>query len=210
MANRMTDISGQKFNRLTAIKPDGRYKSGNVRWLCICDCGNYTHTSTSALKNGESKSCGCYTSERISNRNMKHGDFGTRVYEIWRQMHRRCYGKNAKAYKDYGGRWITICDEWKEYEPFKKWAIAHGYRDDLTIDRIDVNGNYEPSNCRWVTVKQQSNNRRNCHIIEYNGETHTISEWADIYEVDQRKLYYRLSKCGWDVKLAVRCLKGVC
>ena len=209
MANRITDISGQKFGRLTAIKPDGRYKSGNVRWLCRCECGNYTHSDSFRLRKGEAKSCGCYASERMTRLNTKHGGFGPRLYEIWRQMHRRCYGKNTKAYKDYGGRGITICDEWKEYKPFQKWAIANGYQEGLTIDRIDVNGNYEPSNCRWATMKEQANNRRSCHIVDYNGERHTISEWADIYGVDQRRLYDRLSRNGWDLGIAVSHLKKV-
>lgn len=200
------DLTGKKFNRLTVIKKDGQYKSGNFKWLCLCDCGNYTHATSSQLKTGDIKSCGCYIAENTAKRNTRHNGFGTRLYEIWRQMHRRCYGKNTKAYKDYGGRGITVCEEWKEFEPFRKWAMSHGYHEDLTIDRIDVNGNYEPSNCRWATVKQQANNRRSCHIVKYNGIEHTISEWADIYGVNQMKLWDRLNRNNWSLESALKLL----
>ena len=205
---RAPDLTGMKFNRLTVIKKDGTYngRGRNTRWLCLCDCGNYTHAPTAALRGGKQISCGCYASERMTKMNMKHGGFGTRLYEIWRQMHRRCYGKETKAYPYYGGRGITICDEWKEFEPFKKWAIENGYADDLTIDRIDVNGNYEQSNCRWVTAKEQANNRRSNHKVEYNGETHTVSEWADKYGVSQVKLWARLDKRNWQLKPALESL----
>lgn len=205
--NNFSDLTGQKFNRLTVIKRDGKHKSGNIKWLCRCDCGNYTHVTTYNLKSGNAISCGCYTSERMTAMNRKHGGFGTRLYEIWRQMHRRCYGVGTKAYKDYGGRGITICDEWKgDFESFRKWALSNGYTDDLTIDRIDNDGNYDPSNCRWATMKAQSNNRRNSHLIEYNGEVHTISEWADIYGVDQVKLWNRLSVRDWELEPSLAAL----
>lgn len=200
----MNDITGQTFGRLTAIKPDGRYKSGNIKWLCRCECGKFTHSTSYSLAKGATKSCGCYIADKTTDRNTKHGGFGTRLYEIWRQMHRRCYGKNTKPYKDYGGRGISICPEWNEYDAFRDWAMSHGYQDNLTIDRIDVNGDYCPENCRWATVKEQANNRRSCHIVEHNGEKHTISEWADIYHVNQVKLWDRLSRCDWNIEIAVR------
>ena len=197
------DISGQKFNRLAAIKPVRKYKSGNTIWLCRCDCGNFCEVEGSLLRRGKQKSCGCYPSERMKQLNTKHNGFGTRLYEIWRQMHRRCYGENTKAYKDYGGRGISICKEWSEFGPFREWALSSGYRDDLTIDRINVNGDYCPENCRWATVKQQANNRRSNHKISFNEETHTISEWADILGVNQVWLWNRLSRADWDIAKAV-------
>lgn len=206
MGNRINDISGQKFGRLTAIRPDGRYPSGNIKWLCECECGNFTHTSVAALKKGQSTSCGCYSSERMAAYNTKHGGFGTRLYEIWRQMHRRCYGTNTRAYPLYGGRGITVCEEWQEYGPFRDWALANGYTENLTIDRVDVNGNYTPLNCRWATMKEQANNKRNNHRITYSGETHTVSEWADIYGVNQVKLWDRLSRHDWNIGEALTAL----
>ncbi len=206
MSMRMTDISGQKFGRLTAIKPDGRYSSGNIKWLCLCDCGKYTHSDSSKLIKGGVKSCGCYASERMTKINTKHNGFGTRLYEIWRQMHRRCYGENTKSYKHYGGRGISVCEEWKEFETFKEWALKNGYSEDLTIDRIDVDGNYCPENCRWATMKEQANNKRNNHFVVCFGERKTISEWADIYGVNQVKLWDRLSRHNWNLESALRAL----
>lgn len=195
------DLSGKRFGSLTVIELGGRYKpSGNIYWRCKCDCGNTTNTMGSWLRLGKSTSCGrCSTSKRAVERNYKHGGFGTRLYEIWRQMHRRCSGVGAKAYEDYGGRGISICEEWGNYEPFREWALLSGYKDNLTIDRIDNNGNYCPENCRWATAKQQANNRRSNHSVKYMGGTHTVSEWADILGLDQRELWQILNRNNWDM-----------
>lgn len=206
MSRLTEDLTGKRFNKLTVIGRDGAYKSGNVRWLCKCDCGGFTHTTGYLLKSGKVMGCSCISSERMTKQNQKHGGFGTRLYEVWRQMHRRCYGKETKSYPLYGGRGITVCNEWKEFDQFRDWALASGYSDDLTIDRIDVNGNYCPENCRWATDKEQSNNKRNNHLVEYNGEKHTVSEWADKYGVDQRTLYARLNNRDWDLKAALESL----
>lgn len=206
MSRKTEDLTGKKFGRLKVIGRDGTYPSGNIRWLCQCDCGGLTHATGHLLKSGTVKGCKCVSSERMKRLNTKHGGFGTRLYETWRNLNRRCYNENHKAYPLYGGRGITVCDEWREFEPFRDWALANGYAEDLTIDRIDVNGNYEPSNCRWATMKEQSNNKRNSHYIEYNGEKHTISEWADKYVVNQVKLWNRLDKYGWQLKPALESL----
>lgn len=198
--NHIIDISGQKFNSLTAIKPVRKYKSGNTIWLCECDCGNFCEVEGSILRRGKQISCGCYPSERMKKMNTKHNGFGTRLYEIWRQMHRRCYGKNTKAYKHYGGRGITICKEWHEYEMFRDWAMQNGYSESLTIDRIDVNDNYCPENCRWATAKEQANNKRNNRRVRFEDEIHTVSEWADIFGVKQTHLWGALSRNGWDIE----------
>lgn len=201
----LIDISGEKFNKLTAIKPSKRYKSGNVIWLCRCECGKECEVSGYLLRSGRQKSCGCSASERMTKLNKKHEGYGTRLYEIWRQMHRRCYGESSKAYKDYGGRGITICKEWKDdFSAFRTWAEGNGYTEALTIDRIDVNGNYEPNNCRWANKKTQANNRRNNRRVEYGGQSHTISEWADLLGVEQKHLRYLLNKNGWDLNKAIK------
>ena len=120
-----------------------------------------------------------------NNGNYRHGMWGTSIYARWKHIKARCYNSNGKQYKDYGGRGIRVCDEWLEnFEPFYEWAINNGYREDLTIDRIDVNGDYEPSNCRWVTAKAQQNNKRSNHFITYNNETHTLTEWAEKYNIN--------------------------
>lgn len=126
---------------------------------------------------------------------MKHGMVGTRIYNIWKDMKKRCYCKTRKDYARYGGRGITVCDEWlHNFQAFYSWAMANGYKDDLTIDRIDVNGNYEPSNCRWITKYQQASNTRRNHLITYKGKTQTLTQWAREYDIPDTTLYGRLSK----------------
>ena len=186
------------------IDPSGRHKP---RWLCQCECGSDPIViNQDRLRDNMhgTKSCGCLSREATIKRNIqmaKHGLSGTRLYKIWKCMHMRCYNQNDEHYKDYGGRGIIICEVWKNnYINFYEWAINNGYNDNLTIDRIDVNGNYEPDNCRWTTVQAQQNNKRSNVFLTYNGETHTIMEWANILGVDKyNKLYWRYSQ-GWSVE----------
>ncbi len=207
MAN-FKDITGQKFGRLTAIRVVGKTKNGITIWLCKCDCGNTTEVRSTCLRSGESQSCGCITKERVSARNYRHGMFGTRIYEIWRKMRRRCRCKSEKSYRDYGGRGIRVCDEWNNsktgFDNFYRWSMSNGYAENLSIDRIDNNGNYEPSNCRWATMKEQSNNRRSNHNVSYRGKEQTISEWADELHIDQRLLRQTLSRHNWDLEQALK------
>lgn len=127
----------------------------------------------------------------------------TRLYYVWNSMKQRCLNENDCRYNSYGGRGITIYEEWKNnFGTFREWALANGYRDDLTIDRIDVNGNYEPSNCRWITNKEQQNNTRRSRLIEFNGEIHTIAEWAEIIGVSYKSLYSRIRR-NWTIEKAL-------
>lgn len=159
----MNDIAGKKFNRLTAIECIGTNKNREKLWKCQCECGCFVVIRYSALSCGLTKSCGCLQKERVAQANTKHGMNNTRIYKIWEDMHNRCHCKSYHGYKHYGGRGITICQEWEsDFRAFYDWAMANGYRDDLSIDRIDNDKGYEPSNCRWATQKQQLKNRRNC------------------------------------------------
>lgn len=196
--NGRIDLTGQRFGRLTVIKFVSRINK-RTKWLCKCDCGNETIVSTKCLRNGDTKSCGCLKKDKAREAKITHGKTSSRLFVTWGNMKSRCYSQNRRDYRDYGGRGITICVEWKDdFMAFYDWAMANGYRDDLTIDRIDVNGNYEPSNCRWVDIKVQANNTRRNHYITYKGETHTIAEWSEITGISKSAIMHRIER-GWTV-----------
>lgn len=154
------DLTGQRFGRLTVIEEAGRV-NGTVTWRCRCDCGNESIVLGTNLRAGYSTSCGCYTRERAATENTRHGGRHDRLYAIWTGMRQRCNNPNSQAYKDYGGRGITVCPEWDHnFAAFRDWALANGYRADLSIDRVDNNGGYRPDNCRWATWHEQRINQR--------------------------------------------------
>lgn len=196
------DLTGRKFGKLTALKAERKDKFGHCIWLCKCDCGNVKSVLATHLIRGNIRSCGCL---RLDNRKniltQCNIDLDTyiRLHHILAGMKRRCNDKNDKNFKNYGNRGIKICDEWLERQNkgiicFCNWAMQNGYRNDLTIDRIDVNGNYEPSNCRWVTLKEQENNRRDNVFLKYNGKIKTLKQWSEIIDIPYNTLYSRYSR----------------
>lgn len=196
------DLTGKRFGRLTVLSFVEDHRQGTY-WLCRCDCGNEKVIKGQSLREGWTKSCGCFDRETKGSRASTHGLSKTRLYRIWVNMHRRCeYEKNG-GYSYCGAKGITVCEEWKSFEPFRDWALANGYTDNLTIDRIDNSIGYMPSNCRWVTMKAQENNRRNCHYLTLNGETHTVTEWAEIKGISKHTLSGRINKLGWSVERAL-------
>jgi hypothetical protein len=192
-------LIGFKFGRLTVISRDDNTKSGKAKWICRCDCGRLKNKSvtSSDLKSGKVKSCGCIYCESNKERNKTHGKTHTRLYNIWCSMKARCNVPNSSAYKDYGGRGITICREWQnDFQAFYDWAIANGYAENLSIDRIDADGNYEPSNCRWTSMKKQENNRRNNRIVVFSGKKYTVAELSDLLLIPYATLLNRINS-GW-------------
>lgn len=190
------DITGRRFGRLTVIGIAGRDNHRQVIWRCRCDCGKEANVRGYSLRSGNTQSCGCLADERRAETHRKHGGTHTRLYRIWGGMKARCFSPNEPCYPYYGGRGIKVCDEWLSFETFQTWAISHGYRDDLTIDRINVNGHYEPSNCRWATLKVQQNNKRSNRVIEFNGESRTLQEWAEAIGINHSTLIERIERWG--------------
>jgi hypothetical protein len=205
------DLTNMRFGKLTVVERAEDYIAPmghkSVCWLCQCDCGNTVITRGSRLKNGHTKSCGCLAANNlISNLNNRdyshlnkgyviHGLHGTRIYNIWRGMKERCLVPTASNYHRYGGRGITICDEWKDnIVNFYNWSMENGYSDNLSIDRIDNDKGYEPSNCRWVTNSCQQRNKRNNHYLIFNNERSTISEFSKKTGIHQKCIRRRLSK----------------
>lgn len=171
--------------------------------VCKCDCGNIIEVRGTRIANKTIQSCGCIAIEKHTKRLTKHKMYGTRIYRIWSGMKARCFRKALPEYSRYGGRGITVCKEWKnDFETFHQWAMANGYREDLTIDRINNNGNYEPTNCRWVTSKEQSRNTSKNKLLNYKGETHCASYWAEKLNLNYYTLLTHLRK-GMSVKNAL-------
>mgnify|MGYP000935003826 CR=1 FL=1 len=203
----LKDLTGKRFGRLVVKEklPSRKLPSGKTQvvWLCKCDCGKKHIVSGENLKSGGVKSCGCYAKEISSKVHKKHGLSQTKLFNVWHGIKKRCLTKSDKHYKDYGGRGITICDEWKNnFIIFYNWSMKNGYKDGLTIDRINNNGNYEPSNCRWTTLRVQANNRRSNVLVTYKGETLTLTQMARKYNISFGMLRTRLKK-KIDIKTAI-------
>lgn len=197
------DLTGMVLGYWTINGPappiyDSRHRTIN-RWYCTCRCGNEKIVRDVELRRGGSLSCGCYNREVSST----HHESKTRLYEIWHGMKQRCNNLQSKDFCNYGGRGIKVFDGWNNsFDEFHDWALCNGYSDGLSLDRINVNGNYCPENCRWASVKQQARNTRKNHLIKFEGQTKPMVEWAEEYNIDYYTLAARIY-AGWPVKKAL-------
>ena len=221
----MKDIVGQRFGRLVVVSLNGT-ANGKRRWNCLCDCGNTAVVRQDQLIGSKTRSCGCLSAEarRIHmqginaarppkkpkrDHDLRHDRYNPvkheypRLYSIWRSMKSRCYYEKHKNFHCYGGRGITVCDEWRKYEAFSAWAKANGYRDDLTIDRIDASKGYSPDNCRWATYTEQNNHLSRNRYITIDGETKTLAEWARYYNMPYQTVCSRIYALRWNIVKAL-------
>lgn len=208
----MENLIGKVYGRLTVVSladkkvlPSG----GKVTmWLCKCSCGNVKAIPAHNLKIGKTKSCGCLNAELSRSRRLVHS--GTingsreRLYDIWRAMKERCNNPKNISYQNYGGRGITVCHLWdSDYQSFREWALKNGYSDEMSIDRIDVSGNYCPENCRWATRKQQNNNTRHNTFITAFGKTLTLAQWSEETGISSDLISARIKRLKWAPEVAL-------
>lgn len=195
---RFIDITGNRYNRLKVLERIEGVQPAT--WKCKCDCGNITIVRGTNLKTGAVKSCGCLKHEEHNTHHLSN----TKIYGIWNAMRNRCYYKKGKAYKNYGGRGITVCDEWKNsFETFYKWAMENGYKDGLSIERMDNNCGYSPDNCKWINKGEQAQNRRRNYSVTINGVTKNLTEWCKEYNIDYGLVHNRCHKLHWDFEKAL-------
>lgn len=190
--SKINNLEGKRFGFLTAVSLAGKNKHHKSVWLCVCDCGACAYVTGCNLSSGNTQSCGCKRKEVSKNLNLSHGSSKTRLFRTWANIKSRCLNQNNKSFKRYGGRGICICEEWKDFSKFEKWSLENGYKETLTIDRIDNNGNYTPNNCRWVDLKCQARNRSNNHTI--CGKT--IAQWAEETGINRGTILSRI-EAGW-------------
>lgn len=212
MKNNYRDSSwnGKRFGRLTIIAFEiadkGTYSE--TRWIVRCDCGTLKSVSPRKILSGNTQSCGCLRSEQTVDYNKhskkKHGGRYERLYTVWHNMKQRCYSETCKDYPNWGGRGICVCDEWKnDYANFRDWSLNNGYDPQLSLDRIDVDGNYEPGNCRWADWHTQAKNRTSSLNFEINGEVKNLADIAEEHGIKYGTLYKRIYLYKWPIEKAV-------
>lgn len=197
--SKIINLVGRKFGRLTVESraPDVT-KGGTriIRWLCLCSCGQRIEVRGRSLRSGNTRSCGCLLKDMMKYRHTKHGLSQTKLYLVWRGMLSRCYNKNSISYKNYGGRGIGVFKQWRSGTDFLEWAMTHGYRQGLRLERVDNNKSYSPKNCVWTTQREQALNTRRNVYITYRGKRATLSQWAEITGINASRLALRLRR-GW-------------
>jgi hypothetical protein len=198
------EMTGKRFGRLTVIERDYS-RLYNAYWWCKCDCGNILSVHGGSLRSGLTKSCNCLQSDITTKRNTTHGLSHTSLYHVYHSMKQRCYCKNDRDYIHYGARGIKLCDEWlgdNGFISFYDWANKSGYSEGLTIERNDVNGNYDPNNCRWITIEEQAYNRTSNRYITYNGKTQCLEMWAKELGFNRDMIYMRIKR-EWNIDKAL-------
>jgi hypothetical protein len=190
----MDDLVGRIFGRLRVIAFDHMDKNSNSYWLCECECGNQSIVRRGHLLSGDTVSCGCNLVDFNKKTHTAHGMSNKHMYRSWYSMKHRCNNPNAANYGGYGGRGITVCDEWNDFNNFYNWSMSHGYKPGLSIDRINNNDGYDPGNCRWATSSEQANNKRDTIFVTYNGQTHSVAEWARLFNVVYSTLNRRIKR----------------
>lgn len=213
MGGKKTDLTGHRYGRLLAVRFEKTGKHYTNYWKCICDCGNVSTVSIAALRSGGTKSCGCLSREKIVMRRTKHGETkgpaGQKknyhpLYGVWCSMRSRCFCETDHAFKNYGARGISVCQEWiNDFLAFKNWCLFNGWRKGLQLDRVDNNGNYQPDNCRFVTPKVNCNNKRVNVMIEFNGTSRTLGEWATFLGLKYTTLRARIFDHGYSIEKAL-------
>lgn len=199
---RYKDLKNKKFGNLIPVSME-YIKDQRAFWNCLCDCGNEKIVRADHLISGHTKSCGCISKRTHKATHLKHNKSNTKLYKIWSSIKQRCFYDKSKNYKNYGLRGISICKEWKEdFQSFYDWSVSNGYKEGLSIDRIDVNGIYCPENCRWATIIEQANNKRNNVIIEFNEVKKPLNYWEKETGLNKKIIYKRIRR-GWEVKDAL-------
>lgn len=183
------DIKGKKYNRLKVLKRVKNDKYGNAKWKCKCDCGNVVQVLGTDLRNNHTKSCGCLQKEIVKKNSTIHGYSKTRIYRIWHAMKSRCQNKNHSAYKDYGAKGISVCKKWEDPKKFIDWAFRNGYKKDLTLERIDINKNYNPTNCTFVTKSEQNRNTSRNIFFRFKEIKITLAQLARKLNIGRSTLY---------------------
>ena len=192
-------MENKVFGRLTVIKRDTMVG----RWICKCECGNTTSVRADHLNDGHVKSCGCLTAESSRKRFTKHGMSNSRLHGIWVGMRQRCNNPKNTSYGNYGGRGIKVCEAWSNnFQTFYDWAVLNGYSDELSIDRVDTDGNYEPSNCRWATAYLQERNKRNNRTVDADGTEMILADYCEKYGLSYHMVLKRLLR-GWEMSDAI-------
>lgn len=196
------DLTGRRFGRLVVVSEAGREPGGGIRWTCRCDCGAQKAAYGGDLRSGKTKSCGCLKRESQVPLTLTHGQSRTPLYRRWWGALQRTTNPNQPAFRHYGGRGITVCERWQTFENFAA-DMGPTFQPTLTLERIDVNGNYEPSNCRWATWTEQARNRRNNRFLTFRGHTKTVMEWCELLGLKHTTVTQRLDRRGWPIERAL-------